>query len=57
MIGYVPIRSGVITILLFSPGTASDFWPIDGTQNEWITSFEWRVSSTCRFTGRRRASV
>src|ERR687896_1136522 len=33
------------------PGTASDFWPNSGTQNEWMTSFACRVSLTASFTG------
>ena len=46
MIGYVPTFVGVITSLLWSPGTASDFCANDGTQKEWITSFDSRSSST-----------
>ena len=34
------------------PGTASDFSRNWGTQNEWITSFDWILNSTGRFTGR-----
>ena len=34
----VPVRVGVITMLVSIPGTTSCFCPIAGIQNEWITS-------------------
>ena len=36
--GYVPTFVGVITSSVSWPGSASDFWPNCGTQNEWMTS-------------------
>ena len=47
-----PVRFGVITSVVSIPGTASDFCPNSGTQNEWITSSERSVSLTVSFTGR-----
>ena len=41
----------MITSVVSIPGTASDFWPNSGTQNEWITSSECSVSFTGRSTG------
>ena len=52
MIGNSPLRFGVITSVVSIPGTASDFCPNSGTQNEWITSSERNVSLTVSFTGR-----
>ena len=49
----MPTFVGVITSLVSWPGNASCFCPNSGTQNEWITSFAVRCSSTERPTGRR----
>ena len=46
-----PVLFGVITSVVSIPGTASDFWPNSGTQNEWITSTEFNVSLTGSSTG------
>src|SRR5579862_2926044 len=51
MTGNVPVRVGVTTILLCSPGTASCFCSSWGTQNEWITSFEVMSRTVCRPSG------
>ncbi len=48
---YSPIRVGVITSVVSIPGTASDFCPNSGTQNEWITSRECSVSFAGLSTG------
>src|SRR5688572_664687 len=50
-IAYSPTRFGVITSVVSTPGTASDFWPNSGTQNAWITSSERSVSLTASLTG------
>ena len=49
--GELPRSFGVITSVVSIPGTASDFWPNSGTQNEWITSTEFNVSLTGTSTG------
>ncbi len=41
----------MIASVVSIPGTASDFWPNSGTQNEWITSSECSVSFTPWSTG------
>ena len=48
---YSPTFVGVITSVVRIPGTASDFWPNSGTQNEWITSSELSVSFADSPTG------
>ena len=45
MTGNVPVRVGVTTSVLYSPGTASCFCESSGTQNEWMTSFDVMRSS------------
>ena len=47
-----PVRVGVITISVVTPGTTSCFCPICGIQSEWITSADTIVNSTPRSTGR-----
>jgi hypothetical protein len=47
----VPILSGVTTISVVWPGTASCFCENWGTQNEWMTSLEVISSFVCRFFG------
>src|SRR5581483_768248 len=49
--GNVPVRVGVTTIELCSPGTASCFCESCGTQNEWMTSFDVMSSFTWRPSG------
>jgi hypothetical protein len=55
--GYVPTLFGVMWSDVSSPGTVSSFCPNSGTQNEWMTSFDERCSSTERFTGSRSVPV
>src|SRR5579862_3201243 len=57
MMSYVPTLSGVMCSDVFRPGTVSSFCPNSGTQNEWMTSSDFRCSSTERFTGRRSTPV
>ena len=46
-----PVRVGVITMSVVTPGTTSCFWPISGIQSEWITSAELISNSTARSSG------
>ena len=48
----VPVRVGVITMLVSIPGTRSCFCPISGIQNEWITSADCISKVMLRSTGR-----
>src|SRR5689334_11815611 len=45
MTGKRPVRSGVMCSVGWMPGTVSCFWPHSGTQKEWMTSFDVKVSS------------
>ena len=51
MSGNVPVRVGVITMLVSMPGTRSCFCPIAGIQNEWITSADCSSKVMLRSTG------
>src|SRR6266545_2258138 len=44
----LPDFVGVMPRRVSTPGTASCFWRNSGTQNEWITSSDRSLSSTCR---------
>ena len=48
MTGKVPSLSGVMCSVGWIPGTVSSFCPNSGTQNEWMTSFDVKVSRTER---------